>query len=247
MVQDSPIIVYTMGKVGSSTIFRNLKSQLKQPVFEVHHLARQRAEVIISRTQNLGKSEESLKKLKKIRRVISEKTRAGEPVKIITATRDPIARNISAYFQNAGSKLCSDLGWLEADFISKYSHSVPLEWFDVELKTVTGLDVFEKEFPINQGWQVLKHDGVQVLLLRQENLAKAIKYGVIQDFVGSSDINLGESFNRSNAKKYSKRYAEFKEEVRLPKDLLDSLLGSKYTEHFYSKAEIAIFKRKWLR
>ncbi len=246
-MRHTPIIVYQMGKVGSSTIFRNLESQLQQPVFHVHHLARQRAEIIISRTGNRQKSEDKLNKLKKIRRVIAERTRAGEPLKIITATRDPIARNVSAYFQNVGPNFCSDLGWLEEDFISNYPHSVPLRWFDVELKSVTGIDVFDEEFPIDQGWQVLREGGFQVLILRQENLAKTIKSGVIQEFVGARDIDLTESFNRSNAKEYSKRYAEFKEEVRLPKDLLDSLLVSKYAEHFYSKAEIATFKRKWLR
>ena len=246
-MRQTPIIVYQMGKVGSSTIFRNLESQLQQPVFHVHHLARQRAEIIISRTQSLEKSQDSLNKLKKIRKVIAEKPRAGEPLKIITATRDPIARNISAYFQNLGTKFFSDLDWLEEDFISNYPHSVPLRWFDVELKSVTGIDVFEEEFPINQGWQILKHDGVKVLILRQENLARTIKSGVIQEFLGAGDINLTESFNRSNAKEYSKRYAEFKEKVRIPEGLLDSLLASKYAEHFYSKAEISTFKRIWLR
>lgn len=90
-------LIYTMGKVGSSSIFESLKR--KKPysdVFHVHFLSENYLENILPRRHenfrhNITIGENVLAHIDK---------KPGSRIKIVTLTREPIERAISDLFQN---------------------------------------------------------------------------------------------------------------------------------------------------
>jgi hypothetical protein len=97
------IIVYQMGKVGSSAILKSLQSlNLSKPIFHVHYLTHDAIDGIERKYANLSKpipkhictSRILLNDIKKSVDGINKK------LKIVTLVREPVARNISAFFQN---------------------------------------------------------------------------------------------------------------------------------------------------
>jgi len=139
------IIVYQMGKVGSNSVVESIRKAGNYAVFHIHRL----------NPDNIAKSEkgniiQSLSLLnERMAVLLYNRITAGErKVKIISIVREPIDRNCSAFFQNF--KIFTGLDYknsnfrekeLQEIFLSRYSHQVPLQWFDVEMKAVTGIDV----------------------------------------------------------------------------------------------------------
>ena len=86
----------------------------------------------------------------------------GRPVRVITAVRDPVARNISAYFNNLTLSTLKrefneeELQAMMDQFLDKYSHDIPLVWFDKEMRDVLGLDVYHYPFPQKKGCNEFK-------------------------------------------------------------------------------------------
>lgn len=120
----NPIVVYTMGKVASSSISQALRARLpRRRVFHVHSLIREELEA----TEALhlaGAIAHSGMPLERVYRkasvwtwqyvadVIAEREYEEKKTDFITAVRDPVARNISAFFQNISL-------YLEYDVTSK--------------------------------------------------------------------------------------------------------------------------------
>ena len=80
-------------------------------------------------------------------------------LKVITLVREPVANNISMFFQVLGQYLGPDIDPSACDtdelidvFIEKYMHSRPLTWLDAEVKTHFGIDIFQHPFPIEKGY-----------------------------------------------------------------------------------------------
>jgi hypothetical protein len=237
------VFVYQMGKVASTSIYKSL---LKYGfcVFHAHVLNFPR-----EKEEHLSKF--FLKTIKFGRKLRKNIFDSGLPVKIITMTRDPVARNISAYFQNLDaihgkrhSHLKVSLPSLISGFIVKYNHDIPVTWFDREFYEVTGINVYSYTFPKDKGYMFIKHNNIQALIMNAE-LDNKIKSMVIGEFVGCPDFVMQNS-NISLSKKYSSQYADFMENIRLPKDYVENLLDSKYSKHFYSTDDLNGFKEKWL-
>jgi hypothetical protein len=166
-------------------------------------------------------------------------------VRIITFVRDPLERNISMFFQNLAHWLALDdvrhvrdtrIEWdaLIADaFERSFNHAYALDWFDRELKRLTGIDVFARPFDADQATAVFERGRYRVLLVRYERLHHAIAQ--IADFAGTGHIDLGR-VNRGERKWYGALYADFKRDYQAPPALLQRLYGSRYARHFYPAA-----------
>lgn len=248
VVNKDLVVIHQMGKVGSSTITRTLRAELEgtHDVFKTHFLNKRR------RTAHL----DSLKRKKlaipihlhKSRHVLAAlENRNGRAVKVITMTREPIARNISAYFQNyefTGSEKVRDLA---RSFLEQYPHDLPLTWLDHEIRDVFGFDVYDEPFDPETGYSVLEDAarGVSLLIIRMESLPSALENRAIENFLGISPVDFAESFNVGDEKNYAELYRKFKSSVRFEQDLLDRMYDSKYSRHFYSADEIRGFREKW--
>jgi hypothetical protein len=262
-----PIINYQMGKVGSSTIQTSLESLgLDRPVYHVHFLNPLRVREIERQRRKYFRTE----KQGALRRPWLSEFLYGQIQKkdrhwmLITLVREPIARNISTFFENlevtkqanaARYAVRSDyygfdievdlenLNPLIALFFDRLVHERPLRYFDDEIRTVYGIDVFESVFPRDKGFRIYQSDNADLLLIRLENLDVCAN-SAFKAFLGIEDLSLVKTNVASN-KVYAPLYRAFKRSIRLPQDYVDRMYDSTYSRHFYSEEEIHQFRQRW--
>jgi hypothetical protein len=170
--------------------------------------------------------------------------------RFITLVREPIARNISAFFQNftrfTGHRLEKphpDPEELVSFFFQNYRHTIPLTWFDAEIKKTLGIDVFDHPFPAEKGYQFISWNKFELLILKLET-KDTVKEKAIKSFLGLEQFTLRKR-NTANKKKYSKIYRDFLEHIRFPREYIDAMYESAYAKHFYTTDEIHSFRKKW--
>jgi hypothetical protein len=280
LLDKEPLLVYQMGKVGSTTIVNSLHAAAdidsKYSVYHVHWLSPERL-----------RYEEDLHISALARRAADAGTPAGnfhpeyvwagqhlsrrlrnqrDTTKwtVITLLREPISRNISSFFQNLETLLNYDfrtkLKSTSVDqvvndllqlFTENYivdgaierSDANPMTWFDKELKTVFGVDVYASPFPREQGYATFETPRARVLLLRLEDLNKTNGESV-KTFMGSQDFKLV-SANQAHDKEYSQLYQAFARRLVLPSAYVESIYRSRYSTHFYTPRELDRFRAKW--
>lgn len=268
------LVVYQMGKVGSKTIIKSLNtSKLNMTIYHVHFLSGkgiQWIEELYTKRSNQDFLKLGLSGAKRalpnhvltskyLRRQV-EKRSSKEKWKIITMVRDPVARNISQFFNwievfnpkvyELYGKHALQYEDLIDDFLRNFGEdsvlgAMPLKWFDEELKQVFNIDVFASDFPKSKGYKIYNEEYADVLLLKLEN----IKYNASSAF--KEFLNLDKfvmtNDNTADEKEYYAIYQDFLENLILPESYLDRMYSSKYARHFYTDEEIGVFKAKWSR
>jgi hypothetical protein len=259
-VDDDAILVYQMGKVGSSAVTRSLRAAgIESRIYKLHFLTRQgmaRAERQYRRNWTGGRRALHLWESQYLHDKVRE-PRPGKQWRIVTLVRDPVARNVSAFFQTLDldgfSGVADTLETRRADlerltdaFVSQFEwHDEPLTWFDAELASVFGIDVFASPFPHARGYQTYENDSARVLLLRLEDLREAGPLA-FAEWLGLESFEPVES-NVGAAKYYSDVYREFMKGAKLPRSYLERMYGSRYARHFYSDEEIRALRARWER
>src|SRR5882672_2811024 len=95
-----PVIVYQMAKVGSSTIASALR-RAGLPVFQVHRMRAEHLAQLRARRHALGWSVPPVPPHDLVGLLLNERLLSkGGRAKVITLVRDPIARNLSSYFEH---------------------------------------------------------------------------------------------------------------------------------------------------
>ena len=253
MVSAPPVLVYQMGKVGSSSVrnalFRS-RSKATRMVFMSHELLpiRNRDPEAIEIDEELRpallREIEDAKRLygelpTKLRmhwmvreKLYTQRIHANfiakeRPVNVITLVREPIAANISMFFQmfaqyagvaqEDSSHSIAELGQI---FLERYIHTRPLTWFDAELKTTLGIDVFARDFPLERGYERYDHGPARLLVLKSE-LDDNAKQGAIAEFLGLEGFQM----LRSNVTA-QKQEADLYERFKTRDALLTGLPGS---------------------
>jgi Putative capsular polysaccharide synthesis protein len=252
-----PILIYQMGKVGSSSVQESLKSLgMGAAIYHVHHLDSD--SVRRSGTTNVPKKNPVPSSEVWASHYIGKLIRdSGEDHKwkIITLVRDPVARNISAFFQNIHLSISefdrqANEGTLNVDglietFLARYKHDIPITWFDREMKPVFGIDVYNGDFPTMKGYRIYHGDRADVLLMRVEDMDQC-SLAAIREFLNIEKFGLI-SANVGSQKNYSQIYRQFRDRINLPESYLDRMYGSKYAMHFYTPTEIERFRSSWER
>ena len=232
------VLIYQMGKVGSTALQEAIPGALHLHSLYGHDVCPPRyGRMVASPLSKAGRGAS---------RAIRRLALARRPeVRIVTFVRDPLERNISMFFQNLAHWLALDdvrhvrdtrIEWdaLLADaFERSFNHEYALDWFDRELKRLTGIDVFARPFDAGQAATVFERGRYRVLLVRYERLREATAR--IADFVGTGSIDLAR-VNRGERKWYGALYAEFKRDYQAPPELLQRLYDSRYARHFYPAA-----------
>lgn len=259
--RQQPVVVHQMGKVASTAIYESLKELNSNDYifYHTHYLS----------DQGLQDSEqfyrENYCRIKAVHTALAHsfhlrrflKSRKSKRIKVITLVRDPIAKNVSSFFQNLrywfnisiSPKKFSEnpedtLNKLGDLFINEFPrHDVPLLWLDTELKPVFGIDVFEYPFKLEQGYQIYQGDRADVLLLKLECLNEIVTESM-EAFLSVKEFQLKPE-NIGADKDYAHIYRSFKQQIKLPEAYLDHMYGSKYVQHFYSQQEIDAFRAKW--
>jgi len=223
-----PVFIYQMGKVASSSIYESLNEQYEGVSLHAHSF-----------------SESHTKSVVRFLFKMNEKEKIN--IKIISLIREPIARNISAFYEN----FKRDLGFEFEDnpysteelhelFLKDHDHKIPLIWFDHNLLKNFNIDVYQKPFP-EIGYTTFKNDNIEVLLLKHD-LNDKTKEAVIGTFLNKDDFTLT-NYNIGTSKIYSASYKEF-QKIPIPDWYITKMVDSKYVQHFYSN-EIDDIINKW--
>jgi hypothetical protein len=242
-----PILVYQMGKVGSTSVSKSLEVHGLWSVFHVHRLNPKHIDDV---KQDLiaKKFRPSSGRINKM--LYRQLARNHHQAKVITLVRDPINRNISAFFENLKTLLREedinhyDFKTYTKAFLEEYPQHVPLEWFDKEPKEVLGIDIFDHPFPKESGTLRIEKGHVDWLVLKAE-IADRVKEEAIRDFLGIPAFSLTRT-NSSSDRVYAEAYAGFQGAIVLPQSYLDEMINARYTRHFYAESELADLWSRWL-
>jgi hypothetical protein len=223
----TPVFVFQMGKVASSSIFDSLKKQYPGAVGHAHHIGEDNWMSVL----------------------FYELAKSGKKLKIISPVRDPVSRNISDFFQMFedytgvdvdSSKL--DQETMEEKFLNNYDHTFPLTWFDTMIHNQFGINVYATPFP-KSGHATYENNNVSLLVFRID-LPDEEKETVIRDFLDFPDFNLYKS-NISSDKKYNDLYTRFRNNLTLSDQYLDMICSSRYFQHFFTPDEIGSIRERW--
>ena len=266
----SPILIHQMGKVGSKSIRLTLDDRiLDRRIIHTHHLAWDRIRELENERREFFRTER-FNKLQRpwksgfVREQL-DNTASGLRWKVITLTRDPIARNLSGFFENIDFQVIEpetrysveshyysiprteisidDLSRLYDWFFECYRHNTPLTYFDLEIRDVFGIDIYETEFPRGKGYGIYSGRNADILLIRLEDLNDCAP-AAFKEFLDLGDFTLTNT-NVGSAKDYAPVYRKFKESIQLPQSYIDTFYDSKFVRHMYSDAEIEGFRSKW--
>ncbi|WP_242119389.1 putative capsular polysaccharide synthesis family protein [Aestuariivivens sediminicola] len=235
-----------MAKVGSLSIYNSLKTHLRlSAIFHIHTLNvyedKHLKELLMAR-RILPSSRSPVPLINN--RIINSKREA----KIITLVRDPIERNLSAFFDAfyfmVGVKQEDFRGSLE-DLAKIYKRDFPHEyavgWFDNYLGSSLSVDVYKVAFPVEKGHLTVFHKKYPILILRSD-LENSEKEKQIMEFLGLKAFIIRNT-NITNASLYE----DFKNYIKFSKEYLLSQYNSKYAQHFFSKEERNKALKKWLK
>lgn len=231
---EESILIYQMGKVGSTSLENSLTQSLhfhtlygNSPCWP--HLAQRR---------------DSL--LKKFEGFVSDFTKRfaislRKEIRIISIVREPVSRDMSMFFQDLPHWLYAYIGQSKVDtrqegmdilmeaFHESYDWRYAINWYDKEIKRLTGIDIFESKFNKNEGIKELTKGKYKLLLVKVENLNQQID--IVSQFVGE-EISL-DNVNRGDSKWYAPVYLNFKKVFTLSEQYKKEVFSSKFYEYFY--------------
>jgi hypothetical protein len=248
----NPVLVYSMGKVGSSSIVNTLRDigidEVQPHSFTI---SRRGSYFVLPNRGRVKKLKDKIKSnLLKLKGKLYFFTKriTGEKIKVITLTRDPLARTISAYFEQYQYVLGKDINQVNtkdliANFFEFANHHTPHIWFDNEIKAMLGADVYKLDFDREIGWHKVQTRYYHLLIIKMESLSSLeeplAKLFNVNEFVLKPT-------NRSDFKVYKTAYDRFRQEIRFSKEYLDFHYNSRYATHFYTKKELSDFRKKWI-
>ena len=253
----NPIIIYQMGKVGSTTIKKSLElANIYNVIEQIHFLSWPYIQSIENDYRKQNKPIPShILRGKKIRQQIDQSS-DNIRFKIVTLVRDPVARDISDIFQNIKRDLPHILHLNQQQATDEiFKHILKIlnqfdertdyacTWFDKELKDVFQFDIFSHQFDKKQGYHIYSGKKADILVIRLENLSTCYKIA-FQEFLGISDLILLQD-NTGKNKWYSPIYEQILKQIDIADSVLDRIYDTRYVKHFYSEIECLALKNKW--
>lgn len=238
------VFIYQMGKVGSTSYASSLNHYENLQIFHLHRM------VPISNFQMIGiylyqnRVDNALRErtwMELYDKIILEQ----RPVYIITAVRDPISRNISAFFNNYSFDDNTNIKDRTDTFIRKHLHSIPIKWFDDEIKKTLKINVFNYSFDVERGYDQIIHDNINMLIMRSE-LKNTIKEEAIKNFLNLIFFKI-DNKNITAQEKNHRIYNDFKRKIELSPKYIEEMLNNEMVNHFYSQEMIHQIREQWSR
>ena len=251
-----------MGKVGSTSVYRALRAAA--PEFTVYHVHTLDPRQIAWAQRAYARSYPARGVIPHhlmASRRLRDELAGGQPRgrwKVVTLVRDPIARNVSSFFQDiqlrhpdypyAERVASGDTQGLAEElvtlFLARHDHDEPLRWCDRELSGVLGVDVYAEPFPHDTGWATHRAASADVLVMRLEDVDEVLE-PALRAFLGIGGV-VPEQENVASDKSYADVYRAFLNRLRLPQSYVERMYTSPYARHFYSSSEREAFARRWL-
>jgi hypothetical protein len=246
-----------MGKVGSSTVLRSLRSSsLDLPVHHVHFLSGKG----IDRVKSIYQSKNAVPPdhIHRSRRIRWRIDAGEQNWLIVTLFREPIARKISDLFENAGTlwpELVNENGRIDpnrarervldelADFDEETDYVCT--WFDNELQSVFDIDLFDKPFDHQQGYVIRESRSAQALVLRLEDLDSTFQPALKQFLPGEPEVEMVRTNVRTNQDANAGAYQAVKQNLTVPDKVAERIYSSQYMQHLYTDEMIERFLSRW--
>lgn len=235
------IILYTMGKVGSKAMSLSLERQ-GVCAFHIHTL--DPAEIKRRMSAALAKNE--LPEGHICTSAFLLQRNLDRPV-YVTKLRDPMARNLSAFFQNLTAYGIDDPSTLSPQdffdiFEQRYHHHIPLTWFDREWRKFLGFEmdavhacpgnVFEAKG--DKGRFVIFHaDATDEQVSRKLSELAGKSVNILRRNIGVKKVN-------------GSLYADMVNQGRPSRELVHRLYSSKMVQTFWTTEQIAAMRSHWL-
>jgi len=251
------VLVHQMGRAASMTMVNTIQDMdLEMPVLHTHWLNP------VSLDVRLGWAERdndrsvpfNIRVSKVILDALPGDAIVDYPWRIVSVIREPVARNVSAYFlsidrfiPNVYERYRSgniDMSEIRETFLREYLHEIPLSWFDREVDDVFGVDVYAHSFP-NQGTYALIEQGaIRIAIVKVEALEDAYR-PALERLLGHSPGALRNTHISVKDEPYAEIYREFLRSPGLPRGYLEKMYDSVFARHFYSPAERSEFMERW--
>jgi hypothetical protein len=239
-----PILVLQPGKVGSSSIFDGLKgNQSEHPVYHLHNISNR----TIAKWEGYYRERGTyVRHHLVIARILNQLMAEGRLPKVfvVSAVREPISRRISSFFENYNVSHPELDDSDEAVFVRRSIEALQsifteeseelcnhgIRWIEEEIEQPFDLSVLEQSFDYDSNFMLCGNDRAKVVLFRMEHLNESFEAGV--EALLGRPIALGDR-NVGDRKHYAEAYSQVKRELRLPKDVLENMMGSRFMQTFY--------------
>lgn len=247
------LLVHTMGKVGSSSVYHSLQG-IGCPIYHTHFLSE----------GGLGEAEGYFKSHDApvpyhigFSRQLKKHLLLAKRIRVICLVRDPIARSISGYFQigdRTSHEIHSDvplkkrdpdrvIAELRRQIISlKNPDNYVESWMDREVKGVFGIDVFSRPFDTLKGYATFQNGKVSLTVLRVEDLDRVFN-AAAQDLLDCSRGFHLERHNSSADKENKDLWCNVVESLRLPKRDCEEIFSGRSCSHFYGDMKDKLMTR----
>ena len=243
-LQDAPVIIFTMGKVGTITLQNSIQSSGALFTRTTHYLhsAAQLA-------PHYTKWESWHFRMLRITKRFHIAWLRGLPrVRYVTAVREPISRFISfycyEYFRFFGEEFTdTPMETLLDNFPRNFEHDyglplVPGRFFGTEIQCHLGVNVYDYPSPREDGIVVIEKERTSLLVVKLE-ISDERKAAALSSWMGKP-ITISRA-NTAADEGYLEKYEVFKRRVRIAyRYAEDSYMG-----HFYTPEERAKFWKRW--
>lgn len=233
---ETPVLIYNMGSVGSTSLRNSLKGIYSGFVVRTHHFGSKKDSPVVE--------------------VLRRFHTAGKiRLRFVSMVRDPIAYNISRFFAlahrfndvresewpNAGSEALDSIDVLIPQFLERFDHDYILRWFDSWTES-PGIDIYARPFP-DQGFSSFGNETTDVLVMRTE-ISDAEKEEAVCDFLGLQSFCLQRA-NVGAENPYSESYERFKQEFEAPDWYIEKMYDNSFFDHFYTQSHRERFVSRW--
>ncbi len=265
-----PILIYTMGKVGSSTVFQSIRrSGVSSLVYHVHFLTAANLERTKKRYEDAGHTKGIRLSIAELLTghvghmpasyAVAELCQADGQWNVVSLVRDPIATFFSHVFQNPqihrpfllGQDGKLDREKVENHIRQKFTDFDPARdfiagWFNTEFLPFTGIDVYSYPFDQSQGHCVIREAKWGVALVTLESLETSLS-AALSDLLGKECRVQISNTNLRSETADGELYAEIKNSITIPADCLERIYSTRYARHFYSSEQRSRWIDKWSR
>jgi hypothetical protein len=117
------------------------------------------------------------------------------------------------------------------------------DWFDLELRDFTGIDILADNFDSKKGYKIYNKNNFSLFLYRYEGFSSFIEKE-ISKFIGYPNLTLPHS-NDTATKTQENIYKLVLQSCHLENSFVEKVYSGKYIRHLYTEAEINHFKNRW--
>ncbi len=153
-----PLLIYTVGKVSSASIYYACQQETSYHLYHVHYITPEKIKAQSAVADVTGVISADLADAIDF---ANRRFECNGPIKIINLVRDPIARTLSLFFAN-GQISNDDLAHF-SDNSEKWEHIInvflnydrhtELEyWIRHEFEKFTGIDLYKSNYSAKYGW-----------------------------------------------------------------------------------------------